>query len=115
MVPCVPIIIMLYKKATIRSLILRYLKRNNIKKGARHNTITQLINESQFFLFLNTFSLEKNSLKIVLLLGSERLPCASFHPYEGGSSTLFKKAILSYLVYNLNALRGIRRKVCFIY
>src|ERR1700761_4998234 len=93
MVPCVPIIIILYTKATISSLKVKYLKMNKNRNGASTTIIIQLINESQFFLFLNTFNLEKNSLKICWLFGFARLPLSSVHPYAGGSSTVFKNAI----------------------
>jgi len=37
---------------------------NKNRKGARHKIKNQLVNESQFFLSLNTFNLEKNSFEI---------------------------------------------------
>lgn len=73
--------------------MLKYLNRNKAKKGVNDNTRNQLRNESQFFLSLNTFSLEKNSFTILPLVGFARLPSSSVQPYEGGSSTEFKKAI----------------------
>jgi hypothetical protein len=93
MVPCVPIIIMLYTKAIIKPVILKYLKMNKNRKGAKVSTKNQLKNDSQFFLSLKTFSLEKNSFTIIPLVGFARLPSSSVQPYEGGSSTVFKKAI----------------------
>jgi len=51
-----------YTKATISSLKEKYLNMNKNKNGAKHTIIIQLMNESQFFLFLNTFKREKNSL-----------------------------------------------------
>ena len=44
--------------------MLIYLNMNKKKKGDKHTISIQLVKESQFFLFLNTFNLEKNSLKI---------------------------------------------------
>ena len=105
MVPCVPITIMLYTKATINSLMEKYLNTNINRNGARQHTINQLMNESQFFLFLNTFKREKNSLKIWPGLGLESSPNSFFQPYEGGSNTLSKKAIaqkFKFIVYNFN-------------
>jgi hypothetical protein len=48
----------------IKPFIVKYLNINRNRKGARQKTISQLVKESQFFLFLKTFILEKNSLII---------------------------------------------------
>jgi hypothetical protein len=91
-----------YTKATISNLIEKYLNINKNRNGARQHTINQLMNESQFFLFLNTFKREKNSLKISPGLGFESSPNSFFHPYDGGSNTLSKKAIaqkFKFIVY----------------
>jgi hypothetical protein len=56
--------IMLYTKATINSLMDKYLNMNRKRNGVKASTKNQLINDSQFFLSLKTFSREKNSLKI---------------------------------------------------
>jgi hypothetical protein len=66
---------------------------NKNKNGVKHSTSAQLVNESQFFLFLKTLSLEKNSRSIWPLQGLVKLPNSSFQPYTGGSRTLFKKII----------------------
>jgi hypothetical protein len=55
---------MLYTKAITNSLIEKYLNIKTKRNGAKANTKNQLINDSQFFLSLKTFNLEKNSLKI---------------------------------------------------
>ena len=93
MVPWVPIMIMLYTKATIKPVIVKYLNMKRPKNGTNANTKNQLKNDNQFFLSLNTFSLEKNSFTSLPLVGFARLPFSSVQPYEGGSSTEFKKAI----------------------
>jgi len=84
---------MLYTKATISNLKVKYLKMNKNKNGVNATIIIQLIKESQFFLFLNIFSLEKNSFKIWFEEGFSKFPNSSFHPYEGGSSILLRKGI----------------------
>ena len=93
MVPCVPIMIMLYTKAAINNFILKYLKRNINKNGANKSTMVQLMKDSQFFLSLKTFNLEKNSLMICPDVGFEKFPSSSVQPYVGGCNTLFIKLI----------------------
>jgi len=66
---------------------------NKNKNGAKHKTDSQLMKESQFFLFLNTFKRKKKWFTIWPGLGFVRLPDSSLHPYAGGSSTFFKKII----------------------
>ena len=85
--------IMLYTNATIKPVIVKYLNINKAKNGTKDKTRNQLRKDNQFFLSLNTFSLEKNSFTILPLEGFARLPSSSVQPYEGGSSTEFKKAI----------------------
>jgi len=76
----------------------KYLNMNKNRNGARQQIIIQLMNDIQFFLLLNTFKREKNSLKSWPGFGFESSPDSFFQPYDGGSNTLSKKAI----VWNLS-------------
>ena len=69
-----------------------------MKKGIRHITNIQPVNASQFFLDLNMFIRERNSLKIREGDGLINSPFSFCHPYEGGAKTISINDIVSGLL-----------------
>lgn len=84
MVPCVPIMIMVYRKKAITIFQEKKWKRKKYKKGGRHTTIAKLANEIQLVLLLKMFMREKASDQSCFDVGTINSPFSFCQPYEGG-------------------------------